>query len=288
MRTIILPAMLFCLALISATLFHQRLEDSLLGPHQKFPMALAGSPYGQLLARMAKIQINLLWHSGQVRVTEEDHHHDHGHEGDAHDHNCPPSHGTRWWGNWIDQMLTAKSKRTNPFGVSALHQQYLKRQIEKEISRAYAMDPTDYTIYVAYFMRKRESGSPGQWVGARQVARNTLKMAQMDDVSPAPWLTATAAALDLIMLKMEEKRVAQGKEPSQAAAVIPDQDMLALAGRLFSNYERLKKIAQVEGRWEKLSEERREELEGYAANVSIMLQRIREVDPVTGKARNGK
>jgi len=246
------------------------------------PLAIADSPYGQMLARLAKNRINLLAHSGQARWTQEERpaaappkrrigRHQSAAAPEQHSASPAGELTTNWSHDWIDQMLNAKARRSNPNPMAVIHLKYLNKEMGQKFAAAYALDPTDYCIYNSYFMYLKEN----QWGSDRQKAAElalaTLKRCDRKMEGPVPTLTGAAAALDLAFIAIEDAR--RGSKTAKAPHAC--DVVVRLAEKYLNEYTALRARAMTTGGWERLSEERRKELDGYADFVTRQFQMIK-------------
>ncbi|MCB1234526.1 MAG: hypothetical protein KDM91_05600 [Verrucomicrobiae bacterium] len=186
--------------------------------------------------------------------------HDHDHDHDGHEH----GHGfdvADWIGEMKDgivEMSHARYERTNPRGISELHRKAIAGDIERKFLNAYRMDPTDYGVYNGYFLFltiHELRATPLARDHARLVSRHTIGEARREDTDPSAWLTATMAAMNLFFLDQEDWKTA-GEEPSAAKI----REHQALMRHCMRQYQVLKLKSMVEGRWETISGDRREDM----------------------------
>lgn len=252
--------------------------------HQN-PFAIQQSGYGKTLARLSQNTIDVVWHLGieQVNPLDHDHHEEeHGHaeapaaggdhgdhadhdHGDHADHSAdaakPAAAAPGWVAEareWMHDLGIARYNRNSPFAVTRAHQQAVAADIEKMLLRSYKMDPTDYGVYNGYFLFltiHEFGGTPAKREHARTISRMTIAEAMKESTDPQPWLTAAMAIMNLFFMEQEDLRK-KGQEPPVAMLEEFSQRMDYTLHR----FNVLREEAKVAGRWETISEERRESM----------------------------
>ena len=289
--------------------------------YHRNPFAIKESGYGKTLARLSQNTIDVVWHLGieQVNPLDHDHHdheegaeghddhagHDHddhaGHDHDdhaGHDHNdhaghdhdevvvkgSPAQHG--WLEEtkeWMHDLGIARYNRNSPFAVSGVHQKAIAADIEKMLLRSYQMDPTDFGVYNGYFMFltiHQYGGTPATREHARLISRMTIGQAMKEEVDPQPWITAAMATMNLFFLEQEDYKTRGETIPVKLLEEFRQQMAYVL-----HRHAVLREEAKVAGRWDMISEERKEsmrERERFATMAS------EQFDVMLAKARSNE
>ncbi|MCB1091840.1 MAG: hypothetical protein KDL87_09930, partial [Verrucomicrobiae bacterium] len=183
---------------------------------------------------------------------------DHGCEHD-HDHSSKAGSHHTWLDeavDWLQGLGMKRFDRTNPAGVTEAHKLAISKDIANMLLRAYRMDPTDYGVYNGYFMflTINEFGGGGEARGvARRLSENTIALALKETSDPQPYVTAAMAQLNLFFMDQEDF---EGKGQPVPVPVLADhrQKIEFLVRRA----EVLREQSIAEGRWNLVSEERKD------------------------------
>ncbi len=200
---------------------------------------------------------------------EHDHDYAHAHGDHEHDHEHLAEAGAGESGfddgllahakDWLQDLTAASYERTSPFAVSEAHQKAIAADIEKMLLRAYKMDPTDFGVYNGYFLFltvHEFRATPVSREHAKMVSRMTMMEAEKEEVDPQPWQTASMALLNLFFLEQQDYEE-KGETPPVAMLEEFKQRMDYYQHRFRLARER----AKAEGRWDLISEARRDAME---------------------------
>jgi len=160
---------------------------------------------------------------------------------------------------FLSDMRAAAYDRTNPYAVSEAHKKYVSADIERMLMRSYKMDPTNYGVYNAYylFLTVHEFGAtPAALVQARKISEFTIARAQAEKTAPSPWLTAEMALLNLFLLDQQDWKK-QGIEPPLEKL----REYRDFSSYCKQNFEVLKQRAIADGRWQTISQDKRDEMD---------------------------
>jgi len=233
------------------------------------PLAVQGSAYGRLLARLAEDTIDRVWHLGVEQIVP---HHisgdEHGHssddvQSDWGDGSTPaPSGPIAAAKDILNEMRITKYSRTNPYSLTQRHLATVKREIEGMLLRAYNMDPGHLGAYDSYhlFLTTHTFGGTEQSrEHAKTLARATIGAIAKEDEDPEPWLTAATAAMNLFLLETEEYRVRNESVPLDELRYYRQ-----LIDRCLQRFHALQHRSEEEGNWHRLSFERQFEIASRA------------------------
>jgi len=238
-------------------------HDDLLATDRN-PLAIQGSAYGRLLARLSEETVDRVWHLGVEQIVP---HHISGDEhDDAHDHSysdddeepLSPRGPIELAKALLGEMRVVKYTRTNPYSLSERHLATVKREIEGMLLRAYKMDPGHLGAYDSYhlFLTTHDFGGTKQSrEHAKTVARATIAAIWNEDEDPEPWLTAATAATNLYLLETEEHKNAGEPIPLETL-----QHFRNLIAHCIERFRTLQRRSEEEGNWERLSFERQFEI----------------------------
>ncbi|MCU0797833.1 MAG: hypothetical protein MUF31_18075 [Akkermansiaceae bacterium] len=193
------------------------------------PLGIHGSAYGRIIAMAIQAPIEKDWHGGidaHGDTTHSEDHHSCGHPGcDGHHHH----HHEEKSSSWLATLDALVSERTNPRPPSAAHQQYLNREIEKNLRFALRLDPTHFGNYNAYhhFLIESDASGPAGDFQQRKtlavsLARETIEQGLADSVDPRPALTAASAAYNIIELSLLDDASAVSAEELKAQLQVLD------------------------------------------------------------------
>ena len=206
-------------------------------------------------------------HSGHAHVDP-----GHGHSGHVHDEHCSHGHADHHYtGSLVDAIASAKGflvdlknaryERTNPNSISEAHKLQVAGEIEQMLMRSYQMDPTNYGVYNAYylFLTIHELGAtPAAIEQARKISHHTIARAQKEKVAPAPWLTADMALLNLFLLDQQDWNK-KGIEPP----IEKLREYRNFSAYCKQNFAVLKQRAIADGRWQTISQDKRDEMDEH-------------------------
>ncbi len=196
--------------------------------------------------------------------------HEHGHPKHVHDEHCSHGHADHdYTGSFVDAISSAKDflvglknaryERTNPQPISDAHKLQIAGEIEQMLMRSYKMDPTNYGVYNAYylFLTIHELGAtPAAILQARKISEFTIARAQTEKTAPAAWLTAEMALLNLFLLDQQDWNQ-QGIEPP----IEKLREYRDFSAYCKQNFAVLKQRAIADGRWETISQDKRDEMD---------------------------
>ena len=201
----------------------------------------------------------------------------------GHDHSVEPPSGEQLGmvtvaKDWLQAMNKSRFAKTSRFGINDAHRNEISREIEQMYLRAYLMDPTDYGVYNGYFLFltiHELRGTPAAREHARKISQMTIGKARAEEIDPQPWVTAAMATLNLFFLDQEDSRTNQTAIPSAMLVQYQQQMRYCL-----QQYEILREKAIAEGRWDLISQVRKDDMEeraGFAGKTmeqfTVMLAR---------------
>ncbi len=187
--------------------------------------------------------------------------HDHAHHDHDHEIAAVNDADAGWLATskeWLRDLRAAAYDRTSPFAVSEAHQKAVAADIENMLLRAYKMDPTDFGVYNGYFLFltiHELRATPVAKDHARLISRMTVSEAMKEEIDPQPWLTACMATLNLFFLDQQE--YGEREEPLPVALLEEFKQQMVYC---LHRYELARELAKSEGRWELISEQRRESM----------------------------
>jgi hypothetical protein len=265
-------------------------------PHNQNPLAVQGSAYGKLLARLSETTIDRVWHLGVEQIVP------HYMSGDAeHGHESPGAATTdaaiaakaslkerASSGSplaraklWFNDRVVAQHSRTNPKALNERHLATVHRDIERMLLRSFKLDPTHYGAYDSYhlFLTTYDlGGDPYARARAEEIAKVAIGTAFREDEDPEPWLTAAAAAMNLYLLDATPFMEAGEALPLELLKKHRDQ-----VGYCLARFEQLQSEAEQSGVWENLSLERQMEV----AERSLFAKRtFKQFDAMIARAEN--
>jgi hypothetical protein len=226
------------------------------------PLAVCGSPYGALMARLIKGALDSYWHGGPQGQPS--------HEGEA-----PPALASRLrirssmplpalageklglegWANSLSSLEFRRTRRTSPAELSQAHKRYLNAAANRRLRLAFKLDPGDPALYeILHYSLEATAKDPASIrQAARALAMQTVDQALSFQGSPAAALTGAGAMLNLM---------------NQAAAP-PDvlEADWGLHLRCLDRYHSLLRLGKQEGWWDNMPDSRRSEIESYARLV---------------------
>lgn len=100
----------------------------------------------------------------------------------------------------IKLMGATAKRKTDGSPLSRAHGQHLQSVIEDKLRLAYELDPTNYTNYgnLHLFFSVNLGKTAYDDSKAQKLAIETLEICKKEEVDPAPWLTATSAAYNIV------------------------------------------------------------------------------------------
>ncbi|MCB1206694.1 MAG: hypothetical protein KDN18_20720 [Verrucomicrobiae bacterium] len=247
-------------------------------PSNQNPMALQGSAYGKLLARLSETTIDRVWHLGVEEIvphymtgiahgeSESDHHDDR----EAHSSPKPgassasiakaaeSSNPIRTGKKWIQARVIAQHHRTNPNSLSESHKATVYHDVERMLLRSFKLDPTHYGAYDSYhlFLTTQDfGGSPEAKEQATKVANAAIGAAFQENEDPEPWLTAAAAGMNLYLLEAGPHMQRGESIPLELL-----REYQQKIGYCLSRFDELQKSSEEAGNWDNLSTERQMEI----------------------------
>lgn len=232
--------------------------------HDGNHLAIYGSAYGRLLARLSETTVDRVWHLGVEQIVP------HNIDGSLHGGNLlaeelePASPNILGQPaidhlkEWFTGMRVAKYSRTNPYSLSDNHLFTVKKEVEEMLLRSFKMDPGHYGAYNSYhlFLTTHEFGGDEKSRDhAVKVANAALATIASEQEDPEPWLTAASAAMNLYLLETEYHMESGTDIPLHIL-----KEYRAKIGNCLSMFEQLKERAELNGNWDNLSSARQVEI----------------------------
>ena len=233
--------------------------------HDGNHMALYGSAYGRLLARLSETTVDRVWHLGVEQIVP------HNIDGSAAQGGgsvpidleegspkAPAKPGLEHMKDWFYGMRVAKYTRTNPYSLNETHLANVKKDVEKLLLKSYKMDPGHYGTYNSYHLFLTTHDFGGNELSRKHavnVANMTLGAIYHEKEDPEPWLTAASAAMNLYLLETAEL--------SQAGKDIPLDTLKEYRSKIgfcLNRFQDLQTQAEDNGNWDNLSTERQIEI----------------------------
>jgi len=247
-------------ALAAAGLSGLRPHSSLRHSHNL--MAVQGSAYGKLLARLSETTIDRVWHLGVEQIVP------HYMSGKAHgapekkEHPVPSVAAKKdlldQGKQWIQDRVVAQHDRTNPYSLNKSHLATVHRDIEKLLLRSFKLDPTHFGAYDSYHLFLTTSdfgGSPDAIDQARRIAEVAIGAAFHEKEDPEPWLTASAAGMNLFI--MESNPYLKKNETIPLPLLEKYRNKI---GYCLGKFDEVQGIAEKAGNWDRLSTDRQMEI----------------------------
>lgn len=211
----------------------QHSRHALLNPN---PFSLRGSAFGSLFSRLAEDDIDRVWHVGL--------------EGEIH------SIGV----GWLARAREEKSRRNNPTPPGGAHLIAIRRDLRKMLVNAFLLDPGSYTIYEALYLFLTSMDGIDQEKGqqrADELSKFALHWISSENEDPEPWLTASAASINLHLSTTQS-----GSIPHRApASPAHEETQILNAAACLNRFDALWVESGAQGRLDLLSDERRNEIE---------------------------
>ncbi len=187
-------------------------------------------------------------------------HDDHGHDDHGHDdHGHGPELSTMdQLKEWYNGMRVVKYTRTNPYALSERHLATVSRELEGMLLRSYKMDPGHYGVYNSYHLfltLHKYGGTDQKREYAKEVANATIAEILNENEDPEPWLTAASAATNLYQLEIETHMVKGTPVPIEIL-----KEYRGKIGYCLNRFDELQAIAEENGTWANLSQERQYEI----------------------------
>jgi len=251
------------------------------------PLAVQGSAYGKLLARLSETTIDRVWHLGVEQVVphymtgdHDDHDHDehghcqhghcqHGHCQHAHDHlikkKAPvAATGSGSWirdgKQWIHHRVIGQYQRTNRHATSPAHLASIYRRIESMLLRSFKFDPTHYGAYDSYHLFLTTSdfgGTPIATEQTKRIAHIAINAAEHENEDPEPWLTAAAAFMNLYLVETAPYNIKSEPIPFDIVKRYRDD-----IGHCLQRFAEIQAESERVGNWQMLSQARQMEISG--------------------------
>ena len=223
------------------------------------PGALAGSPFGRTIGIGMQGPVMRVWDRGLGGI-----------EGRA-DRSKGGLLGKLF--NHITVLGEAKSAVGDDLERDEDYKRFALAKIENRLERAWKMDPRNFANYALYQMFLFEDFSDGiveKKMSMREMSLATLDACEVDRGSPVTTLTAAQASYDLVFdawtspdLTLGEKQVRIGQYTEKL------ENLLADYNASVSEWKR-------NGRWDELSEPRKEDFQLYTERLKFMLKDSRE------------
>ena len=232
--------------------------------HDPNKLAIYGSAYGRLLARLSETTVDRVWHLGVEQIVP--HNIDgslHGEEPLASELETLPAGPSgkpilNQIKDWYTSRRIVKYARTNPLSLNETHLASVKTEIEEMLLRSFKMDPGHYGAYNSYhlFLTTHDLGGDARSKAhAITVANAALAAIASETEDPEPWLTAASAAMNLYLLDTESHMESGTKIPLNLL-----KEHQARIGSCLYQFEQLKAKADSNGNWDNLSPERQIEI----------------------------
>lgn len=275
--------------------------------HSRNPLAIQGSAYGKLLARLSETTIDRVWHLGVEQIVphymsggKHDHDdHDHGtadHE-DEDDHgkeeglhaaaegmkktSKAPDSLLHQGKRWFQDRVIAQHHRTNPNSLNERHLATVHRDIEEKLLRSFKLDPTHYGAYDSYhlFLTTHDfGGTPEANAQAAKVAQVAIAAAFKEDEDPEPWLTAAAAGMNLYLMD-----AAPYMKTGKTIPLPIIEEYRGKIGYCLARFDEIQAKSEAAGNWERLSLERQMEI----TERSLFAKRtFKQFDAMIARAKN--
>lgn len=233
--------------------------------HDRNPMAIYGSAYGRLMARLSETTVDRVWHLGVEQIVP------HVMDGSLAHSTMPQAVDTpkdesktpkrpvvEQMKKWFHDMRVVQYTRTNPFSLNEKHLATVKKEVELMLLRSYKMDPGHYGAYNSYhlFLTTHDfGGDSNSRKHAVAVGNATLAEVSKEKEDPEPWLTAASAAMNLYLLETESNTVNGTPIPVETLKKYRSKIHFCL-----KQFEELQAKAEDNGVWENLSDERQIEI----------------------------
>lgn len=268
-------------------------------PHNQNPLAVQGSAYGKLLARLSETTIDRVWHLGVEEIVP------HYLSGDAAhaDGSAPAAPADSAVGAvaemkrkaadgsllaqgkaWFNARVVAQHSRTNPNSLNQSHLAAVHRDIERMLLRSFKLDPTHYGAYDSYhlFLTTYDfGGNPHVRGRAEEIAKISIAHAFRETEDPEPWLTAAAAAMNLYLMDATPYQEAGQPLPLELLKKHRNQ-----VGHCLERFDALQAASERSGVWENLSLERQMEIAERSLfakrtfkQFDVMIARIEQQGP---------
>lgn len=176
--------------------------------------------------------------------------------------------------NFVTQLKEDKSDVQLSEALGDEYQDYAMARIEKKLELAWKMDPRNFANYAIYQMFLWEGFNVDVLeaeMSVRELSLETLAISRDDKGSPMSILTAGQAAYDLVF-------AARTTNKQSAEESIQDIDTYSkVLVDVISDYDLMVASMQGDGRWEKLSEVKRAELNQRKAYLEHLNQETQGV-----------
>lgn len=232
--------------------------------HSQNPLAVQGSAYGKLLARLSETTIDRVWHLGVEQIVPHYMSGDHSHAPKPADANAAPKPSAQdgplleRGKHWFQERVVAQHYRTNPNSLTERHLATVHRDIEHMLLRSFKLDPTHYGAYDSYhlFLTTHDfGGSPAAKDQAARIANIAIAAAFQEEEDPEPWLTAAAAGMNLYL--MDAAPYMEGGKAIPLEMLKEHRDKI---GFCLKRFEEIQSASEEAGNWERLSHERQMEI----------------------------
>ena len=227
------------------------------------PFALRGSAFGSLFSRLAEDDIDKVWHLGL--------------EGGIH------SAGD----GWLAWAREEKSRRTNPSPPGGTHAAAIRRDLRQMLVNAFLLDPGSYTIYEALYLFLTSMDAIGQVEGSQladELSEFTLHWISGETEDPEPWLTAAAASINLHLSASHSASATNRVRPLPAKG----ESRISNAAACLNRFDALRAKSRAAGRWDLLSEERRNEINERRAFLGRLLAAWQKREKAVPHATEGR
>lgn len=246
------------------------------------PMALRGSAYGTLVARLMKDSMHNYWHAGHAHRhaaklgsagMAPNSAHDHAlHSHDQKTSECvaPTSQKRSWMEQKIDWLAELEEERMTPTSkirISNAHRRYLDASADWHLRVAYRLDPGDAALYeiLHYTVMGRAIRPELAQSAAEKLAEETIAHALSKQGGMSAALTGAGAAINVLNNDMVSES-GVGRE-----VVRRHWEMLSTC---LNRYRERKAQAVADGWWDRVPKVRRGELSAYAVLVEKLSSTI--------------